>query len=42
MRKNFENYQYEYNLSKDWVFPFSEINKGSNIILYGAGDVGQA
>ena len=42
MRKNFEQYNYQYYLKRDWVFPYSEIPKNSNIILYGAGDVGQA
>ncbi len=42
MRKNFEDYKKGYYLKKDWVFPFSEVQKDSLIVLYGAGDVGQA
>lgn len=42
-RNNFEKYNIaDYNLSKDWIFPYSEVEKESDIILYGAGDVGQA
>lgn len=41
-RKDFEAYTYDYSMKKDWVFPYSEIEAGSDIILYGAGDVGQA
>lgn len=42
MRKDFENYNNRFLLDKDWVFPFSEVPRDSKIILYGAGDVGQA
>ncbi len=41
-RNNFENYEGKYKLEKDWVFPFSQVGYGSQIVLYGAGDVGQA
>ncbi len=37
----FEDYQEDYSLLKDWVFPFRSIPYGSKILLYGAGDVGQ-
>ena len=42
MRNEFEKYTIEYNLTKDWIFPYSDIEKGSKIVLYGAGDVGQS
>ncbi|SDB28856.1 4Fe-4S single cluster domain-containing protein [Pseudobutyrivibrio sp. YE44] len=44
MRKsnNFERYESEYIQRKDWVFPYDDIEPGAKIILYGAGDVGQA
>ena len=41
-RNDFENYKNNYCMKKDWVFPYAEITKGSDILLYGAGDVGQA
>ena len=41
-RTAFEKYDSEYCLQKDWVFPYSQVPKGANIVLYGAGDVGQA
>ncbi len=39
---DFIQYRRPYTLRKDWVFPYSSIEKGAKIILYGAGDVGQA
>ncbi|MCR5421608.1 MAG: radical SAM protein [Lachnospiraceae bacterium] len=42
MRRDFEKYKTEYFLTKDWIFPYSEVEKGSKVVLYGAGDVGQA
>lgn len=33
--------QWECTYIKKFIFPFSEIDKGSNICIYGAGDVGQ-
>ncbi len=42
IRKDFEKYSKDYCLKKDWIFPFSEVEQGSKVILYGAGDVGQA
>ncbi|MBE5916375.1 MAG: radical SAM protein [Pseudobutyrivibrio ruminis] len=42
IRNDFENYEKQFYMSKDWVVPYSQIPKGSNIVLYGAGDVGQA
>ncbi len=39
---NFFNYTANYSLKKDWVFPYCKVCSGSDIILYGAGDVGQA
>ena len=36
---NYDNYN---SLVKDWIFPYSRIKNGSRVILYGAGDVGQA
>ncbi len=44
MRKsnNFERYESGYIQRKDWVFPYDDIEPGAKIILYGAGDVGQA
>ncbi len=41
-RLDFENYSSEYWLQKDWVFPFDQVRKNSEIAIYGAGDVGQA
>ena len=41
-RNNFEDYTSQFNISKDWIFPYSQIKKGSQIMLYGAGDVGQS
>ena len=41
-RKNFECYVTDTSLTKDWIFPYSEVVKDSGIVLYGAGDVGQA
>lgn len=40
--KDFYRYKSDYQLQKDWVFPYPQVPKGANIILYGAGDVGQA
>ncbi len=40
--KDFYRYNSDYKLPKDWVFPYSQVPKGANVILYGAGDVGQA
>ena len=42
MRKNFEDYDNSFYLNKDWIFPYSEIPAGASVLLYGAGDVGQA
>ena len=42
IRNNFENYTKDVCISKDWIVPYSQIKKGSTILLYGAGDVGQA
>lgn len=41
-RNNFELYKNDNYLNKDWVVPYSQITRGSSIVLYGAGDVGQA
>ncbi len=41
-RNDFENYSFDFRLSKDWVFPYEMIDVGASIILYGAGDVGQS
>lgn len=42
IRNDFEKYEKQVYISKDWVVPFSQIKKDSHVILYGAGDVGQA
>ncbi len=42
MRNEFEKYESNYVLKKDWVFPFDAVPPGAKIVLYGAGDVGQA
>ena len=42
IRNNFEDYQKQYYLKKDWIVPYSQFPQGSKIVLYGAGDVGQA
>ncbi len=43
MRRNdFEKYSCNYSLRKDWLFPYSQVEKDSRIIIYGAGDVGQS
>ncbi len=41
-RNEFEKYNTEIHLKKDWVFPYAQVQKGTSIILYGAGDVGQS
>lgn len=28
-------------LNKSWIFPFNDVDKGTSIVLYGAGEVGQ-
>ena len=41
-RAAFEKYDSDYYIQKDWVFPYYQVPKGANVVLYGAGDVGQA